>query len=267
MRHLVSKSLLVFMLVGSGLGCTLQVNDKPAKMLGLQKLTGKMVAIPGGSFQMGSSSGGIDENPVHRVTVPAFKMGETEVTFAQWDACVSAGGCSHSPKDEGWGRGNRPVVNVSYDDITEEYIPWLNQITGQTYRLPSEAEWEYAARAGTTTKYNWGNDIGRNQANCDGCGSGWDNEKTVPVKSFSANAYGLYDMHGNVYEWTQDCVNDSYSGAPSNGKAWQRADCEYRVLRGGSWRTVPHYLRSAFRDWNSSSSRSNDSGFRLVQGF
>jgi len=114
------------------------------------------------------------------------------------------------------------VINVSYDDITQQYIPWLNQITGQTYRLPSEAEWEYAARAGSTTKYSWGNDIGRNQANCDGCGSEWDNEKTVRVKSFAANRFGLYDMHGNVWEWTQDCWNDSYIAAPTDGSSTSR---------------------------------------------
>ena len=115
-----------------------------------------------------------DERPVHRVRIKAFLLGKTEVTFAQWDACVAAGGCRRKPDDEGWGRGNRPVINVSWEDITEQFIPWLNKTTGKRYRLPTEAEWEYAARAGSESKYSWGNSIGRNKANCYNCGSRWD---------------------------------------------------------------------------------------------
>jgi len=192
------------------------------------------------------------------------------VTFSQWDACAAAGGCSHKPKDQGWGRGNRPVINVSYNDITQQYIPWLNKVTGKTYRLPSEAEWEYAARAGSTSEYSWGNSIncsqaryGNHSAISDECGN---DQKTVPVKTYSANSYGLYDMHGNVYELTQDCWNGSYNGAPSNGKAWTAGNCGQHVLRGGSWYVKPYYLRSALRLRNSASRRSYDSGFRLVQG-
>ena len=221
--------------------------------------------IPAGSFRMGDIQGGgaSYEKPVHRVRIKAFLLGKTEVTFAQWDACVAAGGCSHKPDDRGWGRGNRPVIYVSWKDITEQFIPWLNKITGKSYRLPTEAEWEYAARAGSESKYSWGNSIGRNKANCDGCGSRWDDSKTAPVASFAANAFGLYDMHGNLWEWTQDCWNGSYKGAPSDGTAWLSGNCSRRVLRGGSWYISPNILRSAFRNRYPSGDRNYYNGFRL----
>ena len=223
--------------------------------------------IPAGSFRMGDIQGGgdSDENPVHRVRIKAFLLGKTEVTFAQWDACVAAGGCSRKPSDERWGRGNRPVIRVSWKDITEQFIPWLNKTTGKRYRLPTEAEWEYAARAGSETKYSWGNSIGRNKANCDGCGSRWDNSKTAPVASFAANAFGLYDMHGNVYEWTQDCATSGYVGAPSDGSTWLAGNCYWRVLRGGSWYNNPNNLRSADRNRNSTGYRYFSFGFRLAR--
>ncbi|MEY8251873.1 MAG: formylglycine-generating enzyme family protein [Colwellia sp.] len=188
------------------------------------------------------------------------------MTFKNWDACVKAGGCSYKPSGQGWGHGNRPVINVSYNDITQQYIPWLNKVTGERFRLPSEAEWEYAARAGSSTKYSWGNSSGRGRANCDGCGSQWDNSKTAPVASFSPNDFGLYDMHGNVWEWTQDCWKDSYNGAPNNGKAWQSGNCTSRVLRGGSWGLNPGSLRSANRYNYTATLRNFRFGFRLVQG-
>ena len=125
-------------------------------------------------------------SPVHDVKIDSpFALGRHEVTFAEWDACVAAGGCSHTPEDEGWGRDDRPVINVSWEDA-QQYVAWLSGVTGATYRLPSEAEWEYAARAGTTTRYFWGDEIGENRANCDGCGSEWDNRQTAPVGSFPA---------------------------------------------------------------------------------
>ena len=220
-----------------------------------------------GSSRMGDIQGGgdSDEQPVHRVSVKAFLLDKTEVTFAQWDACVAAGGCSHKPGDRRWGRGNRPVMNVSWEDITEQYIPWLNKTTDKRYRLPTEAEWGYVARAGSESKYSWGNSIGRNKANCDGCGSCWDYSKTAPVASFAVNAFGIYDMHGNVWEWTQDCWNGSYRGAPGDGSAWLSGDCSRRVLRGGSWNYNPNFLRSANRYWLNSGHRNYNSSFRLVR--
>jgi len=241
----------------------------------LEKLTGKMVVIPSGRFMMGSNEGGADEKPPHPVNIASFKIGQTEVTFAQWDACVAAGGCKHKPEDEGWGRGSSPVIKVSYNDITQQYIPWLTNQTGKHFRLPSEAEWEYAARAGTTTAYSTGNCINTSQANYNGnyglnnCGAkrGHHEGRTVKVASFAPNAYGLFDMHGNVWEWTQDCWNENYNGAPNDGGAWKAGDCGKHVLRSGSWYSAPDFLRSAHRNWSSGSRRRNDTyGFRLVQG-
>jgi formylglycine-generating enzyme required for sulfatase activity len=229
----------------------------------------EMVVVPPGSFQMGSPSGEdghfSDEGPLHRVSVrQAFAIGKHEVTFSQWDACVSAGGCSHRPKDNGWGRGSRPVIYVSWNDA-QEYVRWLSGKTGQTYRLLTEAEWEYAARAGTHTARYWGNAIGHNKANCDGCSSRWDNKQTAPVGSFSPNGFGLHDMLGNVFERTQDCYHDSYSGAPSHSIAWQGSSGCPRVSRGGSWVVDPRGARAAYRGRNDSGFRSNHAGFRVAR--
>ena len=180
----------------------------------------------------------------------AFAVGVYEVTFGEWDACVSGGGCGgYRPEDEGWGRGRRPVINVSWEDA-KAYVGWLSRKTGEEYRLLSESEWEYVARAGTSTDYWWGDGIGRNRANCDGCGSRWDNWQTAPVGSFSANGFGLYDVHGNVWEWVEDC--------------W-KGNCGRRVLRGGSWNYIPSYLRSAYRYRNSSGYRNFNFGFRVAR--
>ena len=180
----------------------------------------------------------------------SFAVGVYEVTFAEWDACVSSGGCGrYRPSDKGWGRGKRPVINVSWNDA-QQYVRWLSGRTGEVYRLPSEAEWEYVARAGTRTTYWWGNDIGRNRANCDGCGSRWDDKQTAPVGSFSPNPFGLYDVHGNVWEWVEDC--------------W-KGNCSRRVLRGGSWKFIPRNLRSAYRDGLTTGLRNNIIGFRVAR--
>ncbi|MCY4026289.1 MAG: formylglycine-generating enzyme family protein [Acidobacteria bacterium] len=157
------------------------------------------------------------------------------------------------------------MIDVSWEDA-RAYAEWLSAETGERYRLPSEAEWEYAARAGTTTAYSWGADIGQNRANCDGCGSRWDNEQTAPAGSFAANAWGLHDMHGNVWEWVEDCWHDSYAQAPADGSAWTRGgDCGRRVLRGGSWYLNPWGLRSALRSWFGVRGRYRDVGFRLAR--
>ena len=228
----------------------------------------EMVVVPSGSFTMGSPPSEEDrydnEGPRHRVTIGSpFAVGVHEVTFAEWDACVSAGGCGgYRPDDEG--RGHRPVVNVSWDDA-QSYVAWLSRETGKAYRLLSESEWEYAARAGTETRYWWGNDIGRNRANCNGCGSRWDYSGTVPVGSFAANGFGLHDVHGNVWEWVQDCWNDDYNGTPSDGSAWTAGECSVRVLRGGSWGSGPRNLRAAFRNGSGTGLRYDYIGFRVAR--
>ncbi len=230
-----------------------------------------IVSIPAGVFVMGCQPGRDTncfrtEKSAHTVTMPSFKMMTHEVTFEQWDRCVELGKC-YRPDDDGWGRGQRPVINVSWHDI-QVYIQWLKEYTGKEFRLPSEAEWEYAARAGGDGNYEWGNDIGKGRANCDGCGSKWDDQQTAPVGSFAPNAFGLYDMHGNVSEWVQDRWHGNYRGAPSDGSVWEAGGSPRRVLRGGSWYHFPQFLRSAYRrgsraDFRRSGS-SSDRGFRLV---
>ena len=227
-----------------------------------------MVTIPAGSFRMGCVSGRdceFFEKPVHSVSIASFEISKYEVTFEEYDAFTDATG-REQVQDAGWGRGRRPVINVSWHDAVA-YTQWLSSETGDRYRLPSEAEWEYAARAGSTTRYSWGNDIGRNRANCDGCGSEWDNKQTAPVGSFRANSWGLYDMHGNVWEWVQDCWNNNYRGAPDDGSAWESEDYISRVVRGGSWGRGPRSLRSAIRVWGDPGNRSYSSGFRIARSF
>ena len=228
----------------------------------------EMVVVPPGRFRMSdlTGAGGSSERPVHDVTIAApFAVGRYEVTFAEWDACVAGGGCTHRPGDEeGWGRGTRPVIKVSWDDA-QEYVRWLSRETDKPYRLLSEAEWEYAARAGSTTKYHWGNDVGTNKANCDGCGSQWDDKRTALVGSFEPNAFGLFDTAGNVWEWVEDCWNGTYSGAPADGSAWTSGNCDARVLRGGSWYYDPRRIRSADRSTSGSGGRGNLFGFRVAR--
>lgn len=223
-------------------------NALPATISLANNLT--LVRIPAGGGEMGSYySQSNNERPVHTVTIPRpFYMGKTEVTFAQYDAYAATGG-KVMEHDAGWGRGTRPVIGVSRGDALA-YAEWLssNNQHGLRCRLPSESEWEYAARAGSVTKYPWGDHIGRNKANCDGCGSRWSNKKTAPVGSFSANDFGLHDMHGNVWEWVQDDWHDNYDGAPTDGSVWGDGSSAYvSVARGGSWDFSPNDLRSARR--------------------
>ena len=236
----------------------------------------ELVVVRSGSFMMGSPSSEEDrdgdEGPAHRVTFEhPFAVGVYEVTFGEWDACVSGGGCGgHRPSDRGWGRGPRPVINVSWEDA-QAYVRWLSRKTGKEYRLLSESEWEYVARAGTTTPFHTGATISTGQANYDGnytYGSGRKGryiEKTVEVGSYAPNRFGLHDVHGNVWEWVGDCYNDGYHGAPSDGSAWESGDCDRRGVRGGSWFSEPWYLRSANRNWYPSGIRNLYVGFRVAR--
>jgi len=166
--------------------------------------------------------------------------------------------------DSNMGRGTRPVINVSWDHA-QQYVAWLAKMTGRPYRLLSEAEWEYAARAGTTTAYSWGDELGKNNGNCNGCGSNWDGRQTAPVGSFAPNRFGLYDMHGNVWEWVEDCLHADYEGAPTDGSAWVAGDCKERVIRGGSWIGYPVGLRAALRFWFSPDDHGVDLGLRVAR--
>ena len=235
----------------------------------------EMVVIPAGNFLMGSPDSDKlrddDEAPQHTVTIPRpFALGKHEVTFDEYDTFALATG-GDVPDDQGWERGERPVINVSWDDA-QAYVAWLSERTGRPYRLPSEAEWEFAARAGTTGRYSWGDEASHEFANygedkcCGGVAEGRDRWiNTAPVGSFKASAFSLHDMHGNVWEWVEDCYNDTYAGAPGNGDAWTTRDCSERVLRGGSWFDLPGCVRAAYRYWDRSDRRLIIGGFRVAR--
>ena len=226
----------------------------------------EMVVLPAGTFMMGSAEsdeeGFGDERPQHRVTIGAhFAVGRYPVTFEEYGRFAEATG-AEKHEDEGWGRGRRPVINVSWEDA-KAYVEWLSGETGEAYRLLSEAEWEYACRAGTETRYCFGDTITAKQANFDGKVG-----KTTEVGSYPANPWGLYDMHGNVWEWTEDVRHDNYEGAPDDGSAWtEGGDSGRRVLRGGSWSYEPRNLRSAYRIGNIPGNRSGYLGFRVARTF
>ena len=222
------------------------------------------------------SGAGIDdeafdrETPQHEVRIRReFRMGVHEVTLGQFKQYIAEAGRDDLLTDEfieDNSNGDRaPVSMVTWDDA-QDFIGWLNKKEGtQAYRLPSEAEWEYAARAGTTTKYSWGDAIGRNRANCNGCGSRWDDKSPAPVGSFEANAFGLYDMHGNMSEWVADCYRGDYAEAPTDGGAQTGGFCGMRILRSGAWDYPPRFVRAATRYWYPPTNSYSDSGFRLVQ--
>ncbi len=242
----------------------------------LQSVLPEMVTIPAGEYEMGCVSGMAckgRELPVHKVTIPAFKLAKTEVTAGLWRKCVEAKGCDYVPSDDGFSDDNMPVRYVSWDDVNV-FIEWLNEVTGGQYRLPTESEWEYAARAGTTTPFNTGSCITVEQANFEGnayTAAGCDVEgeyikRAVPVASYPANAFGLHDMHGNMWEWMADCWHWNYEGAPNDGSAWMGTDsaCERHVMRGGAWHGAVSYMRSAYRFRFPKEARSGGLGFRLA---
>ena len=265
-----------------------------------------VIVVPAGTFLMGSpesetarsgEGGQGSERPQHEVTFAApFAVGRYEVTFAEWDACVEAGGCGgYRPGDEGWGRGRRPVINVDWHDA-KAYVEWLSDHTGESYRLLSESEWEYVARAGSETRWYWG-DMPSDQcrhANGDDldadaalppspnpnrrvtqCSDGY--VHTAPPGTYEANAFGVYDLVGNVFEWTEDCFRiasdvpvpaaqfNVYDGAPDDGSAWTDGTCEARVWRGGSWGSAQLNLRPAARFPAESVTRRSNAGFRVAR--
>jgi formylglycine-generating enzyme required for sulfatase activity len=258
----------------------------------------ELVVGPSGSFTMGSADGmpfkfmvgllGSDQKAefpaLHRVTIKqTFAAGRMPVTFAEWDACVADGGCaSYRPFDQGWGRGLRPVINVSWNDAVS-YASWLSRKTGKSYRLLSEAEFEYVVKAGSETAYPWGTEIGAEQENCDGCGSLWDKSKVS--QSLGANSFGVYKPAENpcgrdsslrappcnVWEWVEDCDHGNraghgnYVGAPTDGSAWTERTCRRHVVRGGVWYYYPQFLRSAYRSAFNDVYRNYFLGFRIAR--
>ena len=227
-----------------------------------------MIVVPAGAFTMGSpeteAGRETNEGPQHEVTIAEpLAVSKFEATFEEWDACAAAAACPGA--SEVWGRGPMPVINVSWIDA-QNYVVWLMALTGKPYRLLSEAEWEYCARAGAKTRYFWGDEPGVGKANCDGCGSQWDLKQTAPVGSFKPNAFGLYDMHGNVWEWVEDSWRANYMGAPTDGSAWlQGGPPAFRVIRGGSWRNESELLRAAVRDRRNINVRFDTLGFRVAR--
>jgi formylglycine-generating enzyme required for sulfatase activity len=227
-----------------------------------------MVVVPAGKFFMGSPDSELDrtdnEGPQHEVIIAKpLAVSRFEVTFDDWDACTAASVCAQVP--DHWGRGKMPVINASWDDA-KQYVGWLSQVTGREYRLLTEAEWEYAARAGTTTRYYWGDDAATGDANCDGCGGQWKLQQTAPVGSFKPNAFGLHDMHGNVWEWVEDSWHETYVDAPTDASAWlQDSDPNYRMIRGGSWRNESEKVRAAFRVRRQHSVEFDTLGFRVAR--
>jgi formylglycine-generating enzyme required for sulfatase activity len=230
-----------------------------------------MIAVRGGTFLMGSPAGERGrwptEGPQHEVSVGHdFAVSKYPVTFNEWDACVQQGGCQgYSPSDEHWGRGNRPVVNVSWQDA-QAYAAWLTSRTGQRYRLLSEAEYEYAERAGSQTPYATGLSISSSQANfVDAAARSPEGTMPIPVGSFPPNGFGLYDMQGNIWEWVQDCWHDNYNKAPADGSPWLSGDCQRRVVRGGAFNREAKFMRAASRYWIVGELRSALAGFRVAR--
>ena len=226
-------------------------------------LAPEMVIIQGQEFVRGDAQGDSDERPPTAVSPGAFVIGVFEITFEQYDQfCTDTR--RELPDDGGWGRGSNPVVNVSWLDA-RAYTDWLSNKTRKRYRLPSDAEWEYAARAGTESRYWWGDETGVARANCEGCNSLWDGAQSAPVGKFAANPLGLHDTAGNVFEWVADCYHDSFANAPADGAPLEKPGCGKRVIRGGAWSFPPKEIRSANRWRDFPTRRSDDTGFRVAR--
>jgi formylglycine-generating enzyme required for sulfatase activity len=225
----------------------------------------EMTVIPAGSFVIGSTNGKKRELPVTKITIAKpLAVSRYEITFNEWDACHAAGGCTKKPFDRDWGRGTRPVMNVLPKDI-DEYMAWLSKKTGHTYRLPSEAEWEYAARAGSKSEYWWGDQMLSGGANCRGCGTEWSGIKSAPVGQFKPNAWGLYDVHGNVLEHVTDCWTKSHKNLPTDGSPLVTKKCMSKVVKGGAWYYLSRVSRSASRVRNDTRVFSYFIGFRAFR--
>lgn len=225
----------------------------------------EMVVVPAGLFVMGSTGKRKTERPAHRVNIAkSFAVGRYEITFDEWLVCLRETACRHSPDDHKWGRSGRPVINITWHQA-QNYTKWLSRKTGHRYRLPSEAEWEYVHRAGTTTDFWWGSEPGENNANCKDCKSEWSAKSSAPVGSFKANPFGLFDTAGNLFEWVSDCWNPDHRGAPDTTEPRLTGNCKYRVIRGGSFYYFNKVSRSSYRAKNPPDVKSYWLGFRVVR--
>ena len=224
----------------------------------------ELVVLQPGSFVMGDDRGDRSERPAHRVNIGSpFAIGKYEVTLGEWNACVEAGSCRPITNTAGLS-DNSPAKDLSWNDA-QQYVRWLSKVTGHNYRLPSEAEWEYAARGGTSSRYWWGDSMQSGKANCKGCGGDWSNEAPADVDAFPANPFGLYGTSGGVWEWVADCWHKSYAGAPRDGSVWSQSDCRENVIRGGSWRNDKTYAHSASRFTYDTGVRYILNGFRVAK--
>jgi formylglycine-generating enzyme required for sulfatase activity len=222
------------------------------------KLSPEMVSIPGGAFAMGSDDD-LSEKPMHRVTIKPFAISKFPITVREWKTCVAANSCTYVPT----GDDDAPVANLSWADA-QQFVDWLSKATQKTFRLPSEAEWEYAARGGTRTKFWWGDQLQSDVANCKGCNEHYDPSRPLKVGSFRPNPFGLYDMGGNIDQWVADCWHKDYQGAPSDGSPWVGNDCVSHVIRSGSWKNDPSYVRPSNRDHYDADVRYPTHGFRVA---
>jgi formylglycine-generating enzyme required for sulfatase activity len=219
-----------------------------------------LISLPAGQFTMGSNTSDPTERPAHKVTLATpFAIGKYEVTAGQWNACADARVCQRLTQANG-----APVRDVSWDDV-QQYLKWLSTTSGKPYRLPTEAEWEYAARGGTTTAYWWGEKLVPAKANCKDCGPPWQVDAPANAGSFGANPYGLYDMNGSVWEWVSDCWHSGFKDAPADGRSWEAPNCTMRVIRGGSWREGAAYMVSSTRFKYDASVRNGQNGFRVAR--
>lgn len=233
-----------------------EINDCPA--------CPALISVSPGSFTMGSNSSDPSEKPAHQVTVnTSFAIGKYEVTVQQWNACADASACPRITQAANT-NPTAPMRDVSWDDA-QQYVKWLSTVSGKPYRLPTEAEWEYAARGGTNTRYWWGEQMLTGKANCKDCGQPWRVDGPANVGTFAANPYGLYDMNGSVWEWVSDCWHNSFKDAPVDGRAWDQPNCSVRVIRGGSWREGANYMVSSTRFKYDASVRHSQNGFRVAR--
>lgn len=272
MRVKIPALFIALLLTGLTLVTTLATtacaeSSQPSYFAGIQDCPEcpKLAIIPPGDYIMGNDGPHKNERPAHAVSFDkAFAIGVYEVSFDEWKACFDAGACgAEFPDDHGWGQGNRPVMNITWDEAVG-YTRWLSEKTGKTYRLPSEAEWEYAARAGSTTEFWWGDEVGVSKANCRNCGPDISHQ-TQPVDSFEANSWGLYNVHGNVWEWVQDCWNPTHEGATADGSPRLTGDCRQRVMRSGSWYYFSKNIRSPWRFKNDGRVKSYGIGLRVLR--
>jgi formylglycine-generating enzyme required for sulfatase activity len=223
-----------------------------------------LIGLKQGDFVMGSNVDDPSERPAHSVSIARpFAVGKFEVTNEQWNVCVEAGACQASSAGPS-AQKNDPVRDVSWNDA-QAYVKWLSKVSGKSYRLPTEAEWEYAVRGGTSTRYWWGDKMATGKANCKVCGDPWNPDGPAPVGSFAANPYGIHDMNGSLWEWVSDCWHNTYKGAPADGRAWDEPNCNVRVIRGGSWREGADYMLSSTRFKYDASVRHSQNGFRVAR--